>query len=677
MSTFFGSYPSSGSGSSGVTSLNTLTGALTLAAGSGITITPSGGDTLTIASTGGSPAGSSGAVQFNESSAFAADSSNFFWDNTAKRLGIGTASPSTSLHVSHSSSGLITVDNTSSDTVFLRAATATTTSASSSVGTSTNTDFSIRTNNAPQIYITAAGAVGIGLGTNSPRKPLEVTAAESLFLSGQTGADGGLDIQAAGSGANLQGTNGALDTAIPVLINGSFKIGADGTPFVKGPSLAGASVGYVLTLQNTSTGEVAYQAGGGGLSAPFSASSVSSSDYGTTDAFHIAGNISDPNAWFGSPDDAGVGSSVGTRSVAVSPGAITNATSSGDVGTLQLTGSTNLGTGAAGEIDITGGYAQTQVGGNVVITGGGSGAAVAGGDIILAPGQGSSATKGVIKLQATSPTVGYVWTATNADGSGDWMAAGGGGLSAPLEALTSYTPAANNASSFHPPGVGTFLGNDSDNDQTHKQVVFGSTDTAIDTNFASNVYIIAGDNTNNAVTSGGCGSVIIQAGSIANGGSGDGGSVIIQSGYADSGAQGHIAINSDSTLTLKSLTGITMKLGGSAPIANSAVIISAAGLLSSTNILLAPDNNPSVDYGTRKLYADVSSLSVDYNGRLLYDAGGTNIAQSWASQSGSGRPSTVGVAVGYFFFDTSLAAGNGKPIWWNGTIWVDAAGIAA
>lgn len=36
-----------------VTSLNSLTGALTLAAGSNITITPSGGNTLTIASTGG------------------------------------------------------------------------------------------------------------------------------------------------------------------------------------------------------------------------------------------------------------------------------------------------------------------------------------------------------------------------------------------------------------------------------------------------------------------------------------------------------------------------------------------------------------------------------------------------------------------------------------------------
>lgn len=46
-------YPPASSGSSGVSSLNSLTGALTLAAGSGITITPSGGNTLTIAATSG------------------------------------------------------------------------------------------------------------------------------------------------------------------------------------------------------------------------------------------------------------------------------------------------------------------------------------------------------------------------------------------------------------------------------------------------------------------------------------------------------------------------------------------------------------------------------------------------------------------------------------------------
>lgn len=48
-----------GGGGGGVSSLNSLTGALTIAAGSGITVTPSGGNTLTIAATGGSGANTS------------------------------------------------------------------------------------------------------------------------------------------------------------------------------------------------------------------------------------------------------------------------------------------------------------------------------------------------------------------------------------------------------------------------------------------------------------------------------------------------------------------------------------------------------------------------------------------------------------------------------------------
>lgn len=73
-----------GGGGSGVTSLNTLSGALTLAAGSNITITPSGGNTLTIASTGGSgsPAGSNGDIQFNNAGSFGAATGQLEWDST-------------------------------------------------------------------------------------------------------------------------------------------------------------------------------------------------------------------------------------------------------------------------------------------------------------------------------------------------------------------------------------------------------------------------------------------------------------------------------------------------------------------------------------------------------------------------------------------------------------------
>jgi hypothetical protein len=46
-----------------------------------------------------SPSGSAGAIQFSDGSAFSSDSSNLFWDDTNKRLGIGTNAPLGILHL--------------------------------------------------------------------------------------------------------------------------------------------------------------------------------------------------------------------------------------------------------------------------------------------------------------------------------------------------------------------------------------------------------------------------------------------------------------------------------------------------------------------------------------------------------------------------------------------------
>jgi hypothetical protein len=46
-----------------------------------------------------SPSGVSGAIQFSDGSAFASDATNFFWDNTNKRLGVGTNTPTRQLDV--------------------------------------------------------------------------------------------------------------------------------------------------------------------------------------------------------------------------------------------------------------------------------------------------------------------------------------------------------------------------------------------------------------------------------------------------------------------------------------------------------------------------------------------------------------------------------------------------
>lgn len=90
---FYKKYPASG-GSSGVDSINTLTGALTLVAGAGIDIT-TGVGTITIEATGGgSPGGASGDVQFNDGGDFGGDAS-LHWNTTNQSLSITGADGST------------------------------------------------------------------------------------------------------------------------------------------------------------------------------------------------------------------------------------------------------------------------------------------------------------------------------------------------------------------------------------------------------------------------------------------------------------------------------------------------------------------------------------------------------------------------------------------------------
>lgn len=54
--------------------------------------------TVTVTGGSGTPAGATGEVQFNNAGAFGANS-NLFWDNTAKRIGIGTSSPASAIEV--------------------------------------------------------------------------------------------------------------------------------------------------------------------------------------------------------------------------------------------------------------------------------------------------------------------------------------------------------------------------------------------------------------------------------------------------------------------------------------------------------------------------------------------------------------------------------------------------
>ena len=99
------------------TNIKTINGTSVL--GSGNIVTPST-----------PPSGVSGAIQFSNGSAFASDATNFFWDNTNKRLGVGTNVPTgrTQITESYTTTGnnysAITFDGTltsratASDTIY-------------------------------------------------------------------------------------------------------------------------------------------------------------------------------------------------------------------------------------------------------------------------------------------------------------------------------------------------------------------------------------------------------------------------------------------------------------------------------------------------------------------------------------------------------------------------------
>lgn len=93
-----------------------------------------------------------------------------------------------------------------------------------------------------------------------------------------------------------------------------------------------------------------------------------------------------------------------------------------------------------------------------------------------------------------------------------------------------------------------------------------------------------------------------------------------------------------------------------------------------------PDNRQASSDNLRQIIQEeVKSLmqSAFFTARKLTDTPTDNnqvVNRKYVTLNGPTASRPVSSVVGQFYLDTTLASGRGKPLWWNGTGWIDATG---
>lgn len=189
-------------------------------------------------------AGTTGSVQFNNGGAFGADSS-LFWDNTNKRLGIGTSSPSSYLHVSGVLASITVTSTSASNIGALNLANDTTgvgaialSSSTTNIGGATIGDVVIQAGTGQGVSMSIAAAVGLRLQQDLTVKvPNLAGTGTRMVIASSTGV---LSTQAiAGGGGTV--TSVAMTVPSAFSVSGS-PITASGTLAITG---AGTTAQYI------------------------------------------------------------------------------------------------------------------------------------------------------------------------------------------------------------------------------------------------------------------------------------------------------------------------------------------------------------------------------------------------------------------------------------------------
>jgi hypothetical protein len=162
------------------------------------------------------------ALQIDASGNVNIDSNTLYVDATNNRVGLGTSSPSTKLHVNSadSSATYLRVENTSGQAYF-----GVDGSGNTYAGAETNDAFGLVTNGSYRMYITSGGNVGIG--TTSPSQRLHVAnSADNVKLLVSSGFEAALELQN-GGGSEVNVINSAGTGNLSFRVSNSEKMRMD------------------------------------------------------------------------------------------------------------------------------------------------------------------------------------------------------------------------------------------------------------------------------------------------------------------------------------------------------------------------------------------------------------------------------------------------------------------